>query len=98
MTNIKKITNGIENEVYDIGQHIVKIRRNGDVPFECVKWAVDICKENNIKVPDIIHCGKISDTISVFDIIIEEKIPGKCIPPDLYEEAGAELKKCTILR
>jgi hypothetical protein len=93
----KKITDGIECEVYDIGEYMVKIRRKGEVPFDCIKWVVDKCKENNIRVPDIIHCGKISDTNSdfdiVFDIIIEEKVQGECITPDLYEEAGAELKK-----
>ena len=49
--DFKKLTNGIESEVYDIGHHIVKIRRNGDVPFECVKWAVDIRREHQVKVP-----------------------------------------------
>ena len=35
-----KITNGCENEVYDIGQYMVKIRRKGEVPYSCIKWAV----------------------------------------------------------
>ena len=91
--DFKKITDGIECEVYDIGQYMAKIRRKGEVPFDCIKWAVNKCKEHNIKVADIIHCGKISDMILDFDIIIEEKIHGKCITPDLYEEAGTELKK-----
>ena len=91
--DFKKITNGIECEVYDIGRYMAKIRRKGEVPFDCIKWAVDKCKEHDVKVPDIIHCGKISDTVSDFDIIIEEKIQGECITEDLYEEAGAELRK-----
>ena len=91
--DFKKITDGIECEVYDIENHIVKIRRNGEVPFNCIKWAVDKCKESNIKVPSISHCGKISDTLSDYDIIIEEKIQGECITPNLYEEAGTELRK-----
>lgn len=91
--DFKKIINGIECEVYDIGEYMAKIRRKGEVPFDCIKWAVDKCKEHDIKVPDIIHCGRISDTVSDFDIIVEEKIQGECITTDLYEEAGAELRK-----
>jgi len=90
---VKKIIGGIENEVYDVGQHMVKIRRRGEVPFACIKWVTDLCKENDIKVPDILHCGKISDAVSDFDIIMEEKIQGQPITPDLYEEAGVELRK-----
>ena len=89
----KKITNGIECEVYDIGEYMAKIKRKGEVPFDCIKWVTDKCREHDIKVPDIIHCGRISDMVSTFDIIIEEKIQGECITPDLYEEAGAELRK-----
>ena len=91
--DFKKIANGIECEVYDIGQYMAKIRRKGEVPFDCIKWAVDKCKEYGIKVPNIIHCAKISDKVSDFDIIIEEKIQGQSITPDLYEEAGIELRK-----
>ena len=89
----EKITDGIECEVYSTGKYIIKIRRKGEVPFACIKWAVNKCKEHDIKVPDIIHCGKISDNVSDFDIIIEEKVQGKCISPDLYKEAGTELRK-----
>ena len=91
--DFKKITDGIECEVYDIGQHMAKIRRMGEVPFDCIKWVAEKCKEHGIKVANIVHCGKISDATSVFDIIIEEKIQGECISPGLYEEAGAELRK-----
>jgi hypothetical protein len=91
--DFRKITNGIECEVYDIGQHMAKLRRRGEVPFECIKWVADLCKEHDIKVPDIIHCGRISDGVSAFDIIIEEKIQVDPIVPDLYEEAGFVLRK-----
>ena len=93
VNGFKKITDGIENEVYDVGRHMVKIRRRGEVPFACIKWVTDLCKEHDIKAPDIIHCGSISGDDSEFDIIIEEKIQGQPITPDLYEEAGFELRK-----
>ena len=89
----KKITDGIECEVYNIGRYIVKIRRKGEVPFDCIKWAVDKCKLHGIKVPDIVYCGRISDTAADFDIIIEETVQGSPAAPELYEQAGAELRK-----
>jgi hypothetical protein len=89
----KKITDGIECEVYDIGQYMAKIRRKGEVPFQCIKWVTDLCKNHDVKAPDIIHCGRIPDGVSEFDIMIEEKVRGICIMPDLYEEAGVELRK-----
>jgi hypothetical protein len=84
-----KITEGYSNEVYDIGEFMVKVRRESEVPFSCIKWAVDECKRENIKTINIVHCGKISG----LDVMIEEKIHGKPLTPNLYEEAGAELKK-----
>ena len=100
VSDFKKITDGVDNEVYeigsevyDIGRYMVKIRRDGDVPFSCVKWAVEKCREQSVKVPEIIYCGKISDSAQTLDIIIEEKIHGHPLTPDLYREAGAELRK-----
>jgi len=46
-----------------------------------------------VKVPEIIHCGKILNNDKLLDIMIEEKIQGSPLTPDLYEEAGAELRK-----
>ena len=89
ITDFKKITDGYDNEVYDTGLYMVKIRRGGEVPYSCIKWAVERCREQNVKVPEIIHCGKISG----LDILIEEKIKGNPLKPAMYEEAGAELKK-----
>ena len=68
---------------------MVKLHRSGEVPYSCIKWAVDRCREQNVKVPEIIHYGKISD----FEILIEEKIKGNPLTSAMYEEAGAELKK-----
>ena len=84
-----KITMGYESEVYEMGQYMVKICRDGDVSYPCVMWAVNKCKEMGVKVPNIVYCGKIDG----LDIMIEEKIDGPPLTPDLYEEAGAELKK-----
>ncbi|MCL2773711.1 MAG: aminoglycoside phosphotransferase family protein [Oscillospiraceae bacterium] len=93
VAEFKKITNGIDSEIYDIGQYIVKIRRKTPNHFSCVKWAADKCREVGVKVPEIIYCGKISDSDKLLDIMIEEKIQGTPLTPDLYEEAGAELRK-----
>lgn len=66
VTDFKKITDGYDSEVYDTGQYMVKIHRGGEVPYSCIKWAVDRCREQNVKVPEIINYGKISD----FEILI----------------------------
>jgi len=42
VTEFKKITDGIDSEVYDIGQHFVNIRRQTPNHFSCVKWAIDL--------------------------------------------------------
>jgi len=94
VSHFKKIIDGVDSEIYDIGDYMVKIRRKTPNHFSCVKWAVNKCREQNVKAPEIIHCGKISDSDNnIFDIIIEEKIQGRPLTPDLYEEAGAELRK-----
>jgi len=89
VSDFVKITDGYDSEVYDIGLFMVKIRQDGDVPYACIRWVVDKCKEQNVKTVNIIHYGKILDK----DIMIEEKIHGQPLPSNLYEEAGAELKK-----
>jgi hypothetical protein len=94
VSDFVKVTEGYDNEVYDIGMHMVKIRRESEVPFTCIEWAVDKCKAQGIKTINIVHCGKILDT----DIMIEEKIHGKTLTPDLYHEAGAELRKIHNIR
>jgi len=93
VAELKKITKGIDCEIYDIGQYMVKIRRQTPNHFSCVKWVMDKCREIGVKVPEIIHCGKISDSGKLLDIMIEEKIQGRPLTSDLYEEAGAELRK-----
>lgn len=89
ISDFTKITKGYESEVYEMGRYMIKICRDGDVSYSCVKWAVDKCKEKNIKVPNIVKC----DEINGLEIMIEEKIAGNPLTPDLYEQAGTELKK-----
>ncbi|MCL2285081.1 MAG: aminoglycoside phosphotransferase family protein, partial [Firmicutes bacterium] len=93
VSGFTKITKGYDSEVYDIGRHMVKIRREGEVAYCCIEWAVEKCKEQNVKVPNIIHRGKIAEGDTLLDILIEEKIPGYPLTPNLYKEAGAQLKK-----
>jgi len=89
VSDFNKVVDGYQSEVYDTGQYMVKLLRDGEVPYSCVKWAVDRCREQGVKVPDIIHYGRVSGV----EILIEEKVNGAPLTPDLYEEAGAELQK-----
>ncbi|MCL2197626.1 MAG: hypothetical protein FWB80_01765 [Defluviitaleaceae bacterium] len=65
--DFKKITKGYDSEVYDIGEFFVKIRREGDVTYECIKWAVEQCV--GVKTAKIFHCGKISGTARCLDFL-----------------------------
>ena len=93
VSNFIKIVDGVDSEVYDIGKYIAKIGRNCEISYSCIQWAMKKCKERNIKVPEVIHCGRISNGNTEFDIMVEEKIDGNSMTSNLYEEAGAELKK-----
>lgn len=94
VADFRKVTAGYDSEVYDIGEFFVKIRREGEVPHGCIKWAVEQCAGRGIKVPKIFHCG----TIDELDIIVEGKVAGEPLPPSLYEEAGVQLRKIHSVR